>query len=243
MDVESDDDEEDDLEEEEEDTEAELGMTSLSVYPKTKTSVAHLSKDWSSPVYVFFRQTPRIEYKKERQCHVFECAAANCKARTGRDVHQFLDTSDAKSTRNMRKHVKVCWGAETVTAADATKCLAGAREVLAKAKLKDGLITAKFVRIGKGKVTYSHRQHKNGSKVRRIPSIDTFLNKSYRAEIVLWVSESKRPFKVVKDRGFQKLMKTGQPEYHIPSPETISRDVKKVFLHVQKCMAKMLQVY
>jgi hypothetical protein len=44
MDVELDDDEEDDLEEEEEDTEAELGMTSLSVYPKTKTSVAHLSR-------------------------------------------------------------------------------------------------------------------------------------------------------------------------------------------------------
>jgi hypothetical protein len=159
MDVELDDDEEDDLEEEEEDTEAELGMTSLSVYPKTKTSVAHLSKDWSSPVYVFFRWTPRIEYKKERQCHVFECAVENCKAQTGRDVRRFLDTSDAKSTRNMRKHAKVCWGAETVTAADATKCLASVREVLAKAKLKDGSITAEFVRIGKGKVTYSHRQH------------------------------------------------------------------------------------
>jgi len=37
-------------------------------------------------------------------------------------------------------------------------------------------------------------------------------------------------------------MKTGRPEYHIPSPETISRDVKKVFLRVRKRMAKMLQV-
>jgi hypothetical protein len=44
-------------------------------------------------------------------------------------------------------------------AADATKSLVGAREVLAKAKLKDGSITAEFARIGKGKVTYSHRQH------------------------------------------------------------------------------------
>jgi hypothetical protein len=79
--------------------------------------------------------------------------------------------------------------------------------------------------------------------VRRIPSIDTFLNKSYRAEIMHWVSESKRPFKIVKDHGFQKLMKTGWPEYHIPSPETVSHDVKKVFLHVRKRMAKMLEVY
>ena len=54
MDVEDDDEEDDDLKEEEEDAEAELGMTSLSVYPKTKTSVACLSKDWFSPVYVFF---------------------------------------------------------------------------------------------------------------------------------------------------------------------------------------------
>ena len=128
-------------------------MISLSVYPKTKTLVAHLLKDWSSLVYVFFRWTPRIEYKKERWCHVFECVAANCKAQTERDVCRFLDTSDAKSTKNMRKHAKVCWGAETVTAADATKCLADVREVLAKANLKDGSITAEFVRIGKGKVT------------------------------------------------------------------------------------------
>lgn len=59
----------------------------------------------------------------------------------------------------MRKHAKICWGAETVAAADATKDLIGAREVLTRSKLKDGSITADFTRIGKGKVTYSHRQH------------------------------------------------------------------------------------
>src|SRR6266704_4747287 len=62
-----------------------------------------------------------------------------------------------------------------------------------------------------------------------------------RAEIVRWVSESKRPFKLVKDRGFQKLMKTGRPEYHIPSPETVSRDVRNVFVNVRKRIAKILQ--
>ncbi len=126
---------------------------------KSKTSLARLSKGWNSPVYVFFRQTPRIEYKKECRCHIFECAAANCKGRTGRDVRRFLDTGDANLTGNMWKHAKICWGAETVTAADATKDLFGAREVLTKSKLKDGSITAEFARIGKGKVTYSHRQH------------------------------------------------------------------------------------
>jgi hypothetical protein len=37
-------------------------------------------------------------------------------------------------------------------------------------------------------------------------------------------------------------MKTGRPEYHIPSPETVSRDVRNVFIHVRKHVAKMLQV-
>jgi hypothetical protein len=46
----------------------------------------------------------------------------------------------------------------------------------------------------------------------------------------------------VKDWGFQKLMKTGRPEYHIPSPEIVSRDVRHVFVHVHKRIAKILQV-
>jgi hypothetical protein len=90
---------------------------------------------------------------------------------------------------------------------------------------------------------FTSSTYENGSKVRTIPSICIFLNKHYRAEIVRWVSESKRPFKIVKDRGFQKLMKTGRPDYHIPSPETVSHNIKKVFLRVLKRMAKMLQVH
>jgi hypothetical protein len=53
----------------------------------------------------------------------------------------------------------MCWGEETVTAADKTKDLEAARTVLAKSKMKDGSITAAFERIGKGVLTYSHRQH------------------------------------------------------------------------------------
>jgi hypothetical protein len=64
---------------------------------------------------------------------------------------------------------------------------------------------------------------------------------SNRAEIVRWVSESKRPFNIVNDRGFQCLMKTGRPEYYIPSPSTVSQDVKQVFVNVRKHIAKMLQ--
>jgi hypothetical protein len=37
-------------------------------------------------------------------------------------------------------------------------------------------------------------------------------------------------------------MKTGRPEYYIPSISTISRDVKQVFTKVRGRVAKMLQV-
>ena len=57
-----------------------------------------------------------------------------------------------------------------------------------------------------------------------------------------WVSESLRPFETVSDRGFQSLMKTGRPEYYLPSPSTVSRDVKLVFANVRQRIARMLQV-
>ena len=58
-----------------------------------------------------------------------------------------------------------------------------------------------------------------------------------------WVAESKRPFKIVNDHGFQSLMKTGRPDYHISSEQTVVRDVKQAFVHVRKRVVKMLQEY
>jgi hypothetical protein len=89
-------------------------------------------------------------------------------------------------------------------------------------------ITAAFEQKGKGKVTFSHRQH---------------TKTKLRAEIVWWVAESKSPFGIVSNHRFQSLMKTGRPEYCIPSPATVSCDIKMVFANAQKQIAKMLQEY
>jgi hypothetical protein len=59
---------------------------------------------------------------------------------------------------------------------------------------------------------------------------------------VRWVSESKRPFNIVQDPRFKVLMKTGRPEYCLPLPATVSRDVKKVFARVRNRVAKILKV-
>ncbi|TFY61175.1 hypothetical protein EVG20_g7153 [Dentipellis fragilis] len=101
-----------------------------------------------------------------------------------------------------------------------------AREKIVKPFLRDGSITAAFERSKKGKVTYSHRQHTKAET---------------KAEIIRWVSESLRPFNIVSDRGFNCLMKTGRPGYYIPSPSTVSCDVKLVFARARNRIAKLLQ--
>ena len=63
-----------------------------------------------------------------------------------------------------------------------------------------------------------------------------------RIEIVCWIAESKHPFAIVKDRGFRELIKTGHPEYWLPSPATVSRDVKHVFVSMRSLVASKLKV-
>lgn len=188
-----------------------------------------------------------------RRVHAFKCTSTKClgKGRDRRIVKRYLDTTDSKSTGNLRKHAKLCWTEDAIKAADATKDLDTARGVLKEAgsgKLRDGSLTAKFERVSKGgKITYSHRQHtKTETKyVLHFSKRNTcaYLEARYcRAEIVRWVAENMRPFAIVKDRGFLSLMKTGRPGYYIPSPETVSRDVKRVFVKSRQRIAKMLRV-
>ena len=54
----------------------------------------------------------------------------------------------------------MCWGDETISAADKTKDLDGTHAILAKSGLKrNGSITEAFKHIEKDKVTYLHHQH------------------------------------------------------------------------------------
>ena len=129
-----------------------------------------MSKKWTSPVYAFFKPTPQIEYKDGRCAHVFECGTGRCRGRNSRYVYRFLDKGDANSTSNLLCHARICWGDAEVKAATATSDVEAARKVLAKTKLEDGSILAKFQHIGKSKVTYRHTQHTT-TEARYIPLI------------------------------------------------------------------------
>ncbi|KAG1763906.1 hypothetical protein EV702DRAFT_951416, partial [Suillus placidus] len=162
-----------------------------------------LMKDWISLVYTFFNPKPHIVIIEGRRAHEFQCFGKSCKA----TICRYLDKKDAQSTGNMQKHVRACWGEDILMAADNAKDANEACTKIVGGFLRNRSITASFERKGKGQVTYSHCQHTCAET---------------RAKIVKWVAESLRPFGIVKDQGFQSLMKTGRPEYYLPSPSTIS---------------------
>lgn len=112
-------------------------------------------KEWISPIYAFFDPTPAIESIDGRRAHSFKCMGKGCKV----TIRRFLDKKDARSTGNMRKHVKSCWGDDVLQAADEARNADEVRTKIIAGYLKDGSITTAFERKGKGKVTYSHRQH------------------------------------------------------------------------------------
>jgi hypothetical protein len=190
---------------------------------KANDELAQLSKEWTAPIYVFFKPDPIIEYIGTHRAHMFQCAVKSCKHKS-RGVQRFLDKGDACSTGNLRKHAKKCWGKDVVEAADEDSEV---RTTTAQSASNPGSITTAFEWKGKGRVTYSHKQHTTTES---------------RAELVRWVAENNHPFAIVKDRAFQSLMKTGRLGYYIPSPSTLSRDVKLVFLNVRSRIAQMLQV-
>lgn len=115
-----------------------------------------LRKEWTSPIYAFFKSSPTIHYVGNRRVHVFECLAENCKAKgkNPRFVNRYLDKADARSTSNLRKHVKTCWGTNILAEADKIKDLDAIRAVVGETELKDGSLAAAFEGMRKGKLTY-----------------------------------------------------------------------------------------
>ncbi|KAF7776710.1 hypothetical protein Agabi119p4_5103 [Agaricus bisporus var. burnettii] len=196
-----------------------------------EVELERLKKEWNAPIYSFFQKNPIISIINDRRCHEFICSVSKClgKGQNPRRVRRYLDKQDAKSTGNLHKHAAICWGEETVKQAR-LGTLEEVRKLISEAKEtgRDGTITFAFNRIGKGKLTYSNRPH---TKVES------------RLEAVRWVSESKRPFSIVHDHGFLRLMKTGRPHIWVPSPTTVARDVRKVFLSCQQLLAAFLQKY
>ena len=110
-----------------------------------------MKKQWRSPIYSFFKPDPTIEYIGGRHTHVFHCAANGCQ----KGVRCFLDKGNRRSTGNMCKHMKACWGEDVLQQVLQIKDHHMAHKAVKNYK-KNGTITTAFEWKGKGKVKYSH---------------------------------------------------------------------------------------
>jgi hypothetical protein len=110
-----------DNESEEEDEESELSKN-MTIMPSNQSltenkNTDQLTKDWTAPIYAFFKPTPIVEYVDGCHCHTFQCTARTCKCKS-RGIQRFLDKGDTKSMSNMCKHAKKCWGDNIVASVD-----------------------------------------------------------------------------------------------------------------------------
>ncbi|KAI1785791.1 hypothetical protein LXA43DRAFT_899061, partial [Ganoderma leucocontextum] len=171
---------------------------------------------WRSPVYGFFLSEVEVAYKDGRRSHLFQCAAKGC----GVCIRRYLDTKDHASSGNLFKHARLCWTNEAVDHAIELGDADVVHEKLVKPKAQSKSITEFFSQTNGKKMKYSHHA---------LTKIDT------RCDL--------RPFKMLADCGFLVIAKSGCPGYYVPSPSTVSRDVKVVFVATRKRLAKLLQGY
>ncbi|KAF9028137.1 hypothetical protein BDZ89DRAFT_902107, partial [Hymenopellis radicata] len=176
-----------------------------------------IRKHLRTPIYAFFRPEMAIEYRRNKTSGKNQKHHMfTCAARGCKHrVARNLETQDRTSTKNLKDHAIRCWGKDTVTAALEMQNLDKARGLVKKhGGKKNGLLTTAFTKLKKaGARIFSH------------------------------VPLTKPEVRIVKDRAFEKLMKSGRPETYIPHPTTISRDTKVLFGKTRRRLATFFQNY
>ncbi|KAE9387866.1 hypothetical protein BT96DRAFT_837084 [Gymnopus androsaceus JB14] len=178
------------------------------------------AKKRKSPIYAFFNANPNVEFANDGMAEylVFHCST--CRV----PIKQGLKTSDKASTGTLIQHAKSCWGDKAVSAVQQSKSIDKARDALKNSERKVKVnLPLLFVLSRDGP---SHFQH----------------SRPQRNLYARWVSESARPFHVVQDHCYRWLQKEGRPEHYIPSRETVSRDVKKLYNYTKEKLSSELQV-
>lgn len=69
-------------------------------------------------------------------------------------MNRYLDKADARSTSNLRRHAKICWGANVVAAADKIKDCNAIRAVIRNTELNNGSLSTALEGMAKEKLTY-----------------------------------------------------------------------------------------
>ena len=90
-----------------------------------------------------------------RKCHVFRCRGKGCKY----EVARFQDTSDRNSTGRLRRHVNICFPEGALAKKEGGDDSNDEKQGEARGEGRSGRIDMTFRRTGKGKVTFTMREH------------------------------------------------------------------------------------
>ena len=121
----------------------------------THRALARLRKEWESPIYAFYQPTVGIkEDRAGKRAHEFHCGNKGCTTK----ITRWLDKGDSRSTSNLRKHTRKCWGDEILKAADGMKIVQAKEAVSIFVRTGSIRMVFKIQKKGK-KETYSNRQH------------------------------------------------------------------------------------
>lgn len=199
-------------------------------------------KVWRSVVYAFYKERPNVVRKNNRkgiQTTYLEFSCLKCSKPFLRGTG-----TDSGSTGVMRDHIPGCWGEDVWNEAKNLN-LDPAKDVVKKFKtMKNVKLTEMFARVSGSKESFSlapPSREEIRYASRCLPR-DCNPHTTSSVTIARWVSESMRPFHIVKDRGLRWLCKTGRPHFYLPDDTTVAKDVK--FLHdwSEHHLAEELQV-
>jgi len=179
-----------------------------------------LQTNWHSAVYGFFQAKVSVGHDEGHKYHFFKCASVKCKGKGQKGVRHYLDLKD---------HAVKCFGQDAVKATF-KKTQSGGRDVS---------IFTVFAHQGQQPVKISHRTHIT-EESRWV--LDSYFECSHlrnnRAHIVRWCAKNNCPHRIIKDCQFEILMKAGQPGTSLPSPITVSCNIKAAFEHCRECIDK-----
>jgi len=142
----------------------------------------------------------------------------------------------------MRDHVRLCWGEDVWKEAKDLE-LDPAKEVVRKFKtMKNVKLTEMFARVPGSKETYSISPPSR-EEIRLVFEISLHFraHPTFSVTIARWVSESMRPFRIVKDRGLRWLCRTGRPHFYLPDNTTVAKDVRFLHSWSERQLAEELQ--
>ncbi|KAF8994850.1 hypothetical protein BDZ89DRAFT_972040 [Hymenopellis radicata] len=195
-----------------------VSLTDIAAQRKSRTSTRR------SAIFGFYEPDVRVVQRDTDTAKEVPHDAFRCYKCRG-FVYRNRTTQDKSSGSELKNHANKCFGVEAVKAAMTSKDLEGTRKSVQKAQQER-------------QTTLTGLLHKLVDKAKEVYSTIALTKAEVQAECARWCAENYRPFKIVADRAFKKLMKTGRPAAYIPHPTTVSRDTKTLFAKTRHRLAK-----